>query len=98
MKKFVIEVLEAKSLFVEHMNRYFSFCEIINGKGNFVLIKFVEINEKNEFYKFLNSKNIFVRNLTHHIILKNCLRITIGTKIQMHKVIKVIDCYFKMKK
>jgi len=98
MKKFVIEVLEAKTFFVESMNRYNQYCKIINGKGNFVMIQFIEINEKNEFYNFLNSKNIFVRNLTHHIILKKCLRITIGTKTQMQKVISEVDNYFKLKK
>ena len=98
MKNFVNEVLEAKTFFVESMNNYIQYFKIINGKGNFVIIKFFEINEKNEFYNFLNSKNIFTRNLTHHIILKKCLRITIGTKTQMQKVVSEVDNYFKLKK
>lgn len=98
MKKFVAEVLEAKIYFVKSMNRHKSYCDIINGGGNFVMIKFIDKNEKDEFYNYLISKNIFVRNLTHNIILNKCLRITIGTKTQMQKVMSEIDFYFKQKK
>jgi len=62
------------------------------------MIKFIDKNEKDEFYNYLISKNIFVRNLTHNIILNKCLRITIGTKTQMQKVMSEIDFYFKQKK
>ena len=98
MKKYVIEVLEAKTYFVNSMNRHISHCIVINGDGNFVMIKFVVNNEKDEFYNFLVSKNIFVRNFTHSILLQKCLRITIGTRTQMEKVMSEVDSYFKLKK
>ena len=46
---------------------------------------------KMKVYNGLSDHNIFVRNLMHSKLLMNTLRITIGTREQMERVIKVID-------
>ena len=90
MWKYVKEVEEAKLWFAEQLNGLHFVDKIFKSYGNFLLIRFIDFDAKMEVFNYLNKKNIFVRNLTHSDKLMNCLRISIGTKDQMKRVLKVI--------
>ena len=65
------------------------------GYGNFILIKFNSQEEKMKLLRYLECKNIFVRDTTQSSSVMNCFRITIGTVDQMKNVIKAIDKYYE---
>ena len=90
MWNYVKEVKEAKLWFAEQLNGLYFVDKIFESYGNFLLIRFIDFDAKMEVFNYLNKKNIFVRNLTHSDKLMNCLRISIGTKDQMKRVLKVI--------
>jgi histidinol-phosphate aminotransferase len=73
-KRLVIELLKLK--FVEH---------IFRSDANFLLIQFS--NSKKIFDALLKA-GIVVRNRAAHV--ENCLRITIGTKIENNQLIKIL--------
>ena len=62
--------------------------------GNFVLIEFPSYNKKMSLLNYLAEHNIFVRDTTQAPCVRNCFRITMGTKSQMEKVINVINRYY----
>ena len=68
---------------------------IINTPTNYVLIESVY---KDELIKFLESKNIFIRNLNHLKFMNNFARISIGKKSDMIYVANCIINFFKKSK
>ena len=50
--------------------------DIVPGVGNFVLTKFDNSDDANNYYSYLEKHNIFVRKYQNG--LADCLRITIG--------------------
>ncbi len=94
MQQYVLAVKEAKQWFINLLNEYPEKLKPFAGEGNFVLIKFRETAVRDRFIEFLESNNILIRNLTHSILLKDCVRITIGTKEQMKYVGSFIQQYF----
>jgi len=55
--------------------------------ANFILIK---VDDANKRYQQLLKKDIVLRNRTTQVLLENCLRITVGTKAENEKLIKVL--------
>lgn len=97
MKKYVEQVIAGKKLFIAEMDKLKNIFTVNNGGGNFMLIKFKDIQSKMDLYNHLVDNNIFVRNTTHHPILESCFRITAGTPSQMERVIKVITAFYQQK-
>jgi len=91
MRKYVDEVLKARDYFEEKLKGSPLIKNIFPSQGNFVLVEFSDFDIKMKVYNGLSDHNIFVRNLMHSKLLMNTLRITIGTREQMERVIKVID-------
>lgn len=58
------------------------------------MLKF-DFSIKKEFIEYLEDNNIFVRDYGHVKGMENYLRITIGTKKQMDKVLEVIKKFNK---
>lgn len=87
MEAYVDEVLRAKKMFCEELSRYDSLLTTFAQGGNFVLIKFNNVELKNKVQDHLTSRDIFVRSQTHHPSLLSCFRITIGTCEQMRRVL-----------
>ncbi len=83
---YVANVKLAKSKFIRFLLDLNAGITAFNGQGNFILIKFESNEFKNDFVKFMEESNIFLRNLTHSALLNQCLRITIGTAEQMEIV------------
>ena len=91
MKNYVKEVLSARDYFNENLIKSTIVKQIYPSQGNFLLIEFKDFDVKMSVYNSLRDNNIFVRNLMHSKLLMNTLRITIGTKDQMSRVLKVIE-------
>lgn len=90
MWNYVDEVHNAKEYFTNEMIKYFQKFSVISSKGNFVLLKFENLENKIELLDHLAANNIFVRDTTQADCVKKCFRITIGTVEQMKCVVKVI--------
>jgi histidinol-phosphate aminotransferase len=90
MKSYVKEVLQARTYFKEQLSSSPLVKYIYPSEGNFLLIAFRDFDIKMDVYNALSDQNIFVRNLMHSPLLVNTLRITIGTKEQMDRVLNVI--------
>jgi histidinol-phosphate aminotransferase len=91
MKEYVSEVNMAKNIFSSKIKSIKGIKHVYESQGNFLLIEFNTEKIKNDFYNHLEKAGVFVRNLTHSIMLKNCLRITIGKCSQMEKVKNLIE-------
>lgn len=92
MKDYVNEVRSAKLEFQKQLSLYRGWIEFAKGEGNFQLIRCRDSNLKNSLLQYLESNNIFVRDVCQTEFLKNfCVRITIGTREQMRRVSKCIS-------
>lgn len=89
VRKYVCEVNKAKYEFVEEISGLALF-KTYNGYGNFVMLKFDSNEVKIRVIDLLERHNIYVRNLEQDESVKKCIRITIGTRIQMKRVAEVL--------
>lgn len=87
MERYVESVKESKVFFRSELKKLGYFCS--GEGGNFVLLK-LDSATKRRFIKFLELKGIFVRDYGHVKAMENFLRVTIGTKNQMVKVLNEI--------
>lgn len=98
MKKYVRQVNEAKTYFVRTIN---SECNTkfhaFKSNGNFVLIRCKDLITKREILKYLEQNNVFIRDLSQSESVKDCVRITIGTKEQMKYVVELFKSYLNEK-
>lgn len=90
MHNFVQEVHLARKEFSNGLKVLPSIETVFNSEGNFVLVKFIDESTKKKANSFLIENDIFVRNLEHSAKLIQCLRITIGTRAQMQRVLDVL--------
>jgi histidinol-phosphate aminotransferase len=58
--------------------------------GNYLLVRFSNETERDAVFQKLAQHDIFVRSLSHHPSVRTCLRITIGTRTQMERVLEVL--------
>jgi histidinol-phosphate aminotransferase len=93
MIAYVQEVNKTKDWFENELSKLDSVEKVFDSKANFVLIKFVDFDTKMKIFNLLNENNIFVRNLLHSELLINTLRVSIGTKPQMERVLETIKSY-----
>lgn len=98
MRGYVHEVLEAKKWITNEIARRFPFIEPHWGGGNFFLLRLRSLEEKESLFAYLESKNIFVRNLAHSELLRECLRVTVGTKKQMECFLGELQNYYEKQK
>ena len=98
MDTYVEQIKKARSYFINIINtQYDRYLKTYSSYGNFVLIDCYDYQTKVELLKYLENHNIFIRAVNQSESLKNCVRITIGTKSQMRAVIDTIDSFFKKK-
>ena len=93
--EYVNEVKKAKSTLNNFLKKIKSI-DVFSGHGNFLFIRFYNLNKKKEFINFLNSKKIYIRDYGHIKKTENFVRITIGTTKQMKKVIETLKLFFKI--
>ncbi len=87
MQSFVSQVNEAKEFFDSELKKLGY--KVMGDGGNFSMLKF-DFSIKKEFIQYLEKNNIFVRDYGHVNGMENYLRITIGTKEQIEKVLDVM--------
>jgi histidinol-phosphate aminotransferase len=90
MFNYVKEVNSTRDWFTEELNQFIYVRRVFQSQANFILVEFTSFDNKMKIFNHLNENNIFVRNLMHSEILKNTLRFTIGTKVQMTRVLAVL--------
>lgn len=91
MRRYVKEVNEAKEWFASELLKIEGIANVYPSAANFLLLKFKNFDDKMTVFNRLYQHNIFVRNLLHSDMLIDTLRITIGTKKQMQRVLAVIN-------
>lgn len=94
MWSYVDEVHKAMKEFIESMNKHEKYFNLIPSNGNFIMMRFSNYDKKKELLDYLAENNIFARDTTQAECVKNCFRITIGTREQMKKVANVIDNFY----
>lgn len=93
MRNYVREVSAGKEYFISEMAQN-PHIKVYNSYGNFVLMQFESYEKKMDLLRFLASRNIFVRDTMQSPIVRNCFRVTCGTKQQMEQVIETIKSYY----
>jgi histidinol-phosphate aminotransferase len=91
MKRYVDEVLITKTWFEKELLKNPYIIKVFKSSANFVLVEFQDFDIKMNIFNNLSGNNIFVRNLLHSDMLINTLRITIGTRAQMERVINCLS-------
>lgn len=92
MISYVEEVIVAKQLFQKSLQKFAdNMRSQVGGFGNFTMVHFENELDRSYFSGGLAHQNIFVRDLSHIIELRNSVRITIGTVLQMERVLSVVD-------
>lgn len=94
MHNYVQTVDLAKKWFVDAVNKLAG-VRAYESDANFVLIKFDSYGVKAQMFKWLKDNDIFVREVSQSSILYKCLRITIGTKPQMERVLDCMQKFYK---
>jgi len=93
MKSYVEEVNNTKIFFANELDGLPMVKQVYPGFGNYILINFKDVETKESVFNNLCKQNIFVRNLSHSKLLASTLRITVGTKEQMIRVLDVIKSF-----
>lgn len=95
MKAYVAEVNKAKEMFINAMSKY-NWIKAFPSEGNFVLLECSESAIKTKLIQYLETNNIFVRNISQTEHIKDyCIRITIGTSEQMMRVVEIFKMFDK---
>ena len=97
MWNYVDEVHKGMAYFAEAMQTYASNLTVHPSHGNFMLIEFKSYEDKIILLNYLAEHNIFVRDTTQAPSVRNCFRITIGTREQMNQVVEVISHFYGRK-
>lgn len=94
MWDYVDEVHKAMEEFTGAMIKHSTHFKTLPSYGNFMMLRFPDYDKKRVLLDYLADNNIFARDTTQADCVKNCFRITIGTREQMRRVASVIDCFY----
>jgi histidinol-phosphate aminotransferase len=89
-RKQVIDCISNKQELVKELRSINCVKKIYPSDSNFILI---EVDDANKRYLQLLENGIVVRNRTDEPLCKDCLRITIGTLIELEKLIQTLKKY-----
>lgn len=81
-------ILDNKRNLIAHLSKIYFIEKIFQSDANFVLIK---VDDASKRYNQLIEFGIVIRNRTTQLLCENCLRITIGTKLENEKLINVLQ-------
>jgi len=87
MRKQTNELIEVRDWFILQLQTLSIVKQLYSSETNFVLIKF---DSEIDVFKQLVLKGIITRNQTHELTLKDCVRITIGSKESMLETFNVL--------
>ena len=94
MWDYVRQVRESKVWFLNELNARCPSIKTFAGNGNFSMLMFASVEEKRAVADCLAKNNIFVRELSQDVSVESCLRITIGTKEQMRRVLDTLVGFY----
>lgn len=94
MWNYVEDVHKGMAYFSEACKKWKNDMTIHESAGNFVLVEFRSYEAKNALLNYLAEHDIFVRDTTQAPSVRNCFRITIGTRRQMEQVIDVMNQFY----
>ncbi len=94
MHNYARQVNAAKKYFIDAI-RTMNGITAFDSAANFVLMKFDSYGHKANMFRWLKQHDIFVREVSQNPMLYKCLRITIGTREQMARVIKCMTDFYK---
>ena len=80
-------IIQERIRLIEELRKFKSVDQIWNSDGNFIMIKF---NNLDLAVKALNKKNILVGLLKNNTALIQCARITIGTKSENNLLLETL--------
>ena len=80
------EIVELRSSMIDQMTK-FDKVKVFDSKTNFILFKIIK-GSADEVYNNLLESNILIKNMSNILGLKNCLRVTVGTKKENDLFIK----------
>ena len=88
VKKNIDLVLNQRKLLLSSLEKLDFVEKIYKSDANFLLVK---VDDADLRYNQLSEKGIIVRNRSNQPLCQNCLRITIGTKIENNSLIKTLN-------
>jgi histidinol-phosphate aminotransferase len=88
IKKNIDLVLSQRKLLLSSLEKLDFVEKIYKSDANFLLVK---VDNADLRYNQLLEKGIIVRNRSNQPLCQNCLRITIGTKIENNSLIKTLN-------
>ena len=91
-KTFVEEVSLTRWHFISNLQK-FSWLKTYPSEANFVFVKISDLKIKEDLLNFLNENKIFIRDYGHLPLTKNYVRITIGLKTQMERVLGFFNMF-----
>ncbi|MBQ7146987.1 MAG: histidinol-phosphate aminotransferase family protein [Lachnospiraceae bacterium] len=96
MRQYAAKVQEARSYFTETINQgpLGAYLKAFPSRGNFVLLRCRTPEIKEVLKRQWEAANIFVRDVRQSPSLEGCLRVTIGEKSQMERVIETASLAF----
>ncbi|MBQ4424748.1 MAG: histidinol-phosphate aminotransferase family protein [Lachnospiraceae bacterium] len=96
MKDYVREVQEAREYLISSINEspLREWVYAYESRANFVLLRFADAGSCSRMQAAWEAENIFVRLVRQSPSLENCLRISIGKKSQMERVLSVMRLAF----
>jgi histidinol-phosphate aminotransferase len=95
MQKYVKEVNTTKDYFFKEISLLSPFFRPFPSFGNFILIRCSNMQLKLDLLKYLEERNIFIRNVSQSNSLSMCVRISIGLKEQMEIVVNAFQEFLK---
>ncbi|MDP5253076.1 MULTISPECIES: histidinol-phosphate transaminase [unclassified Vibrio] len=90
MQTGVDSLIETRDWFAEQLSNYGFIERVYPSATNFVLVK---TQPEFDLFDYLKQHGVVTRNQAHEDSLKHCVRITIGTRQTMQKVVDLIDQY-----
>ncbi|MFH6769293.1 histidinol-phosphate transaminase [Gaetbulibacter aquiaggeris] len=87
VKNQIGEILKERTDLINELNKINFISKIFPSDANFILIK---VDDANKRYNQLISKGIVIRNRTNQHNCENCLRITVGTRTQNKRLLKIL--------
>jgi len=91
---FVEQILEERENLRSELNKLDSVRNIYHSDANFLLIK---VSEAGDIYNYLIRNLVIVRDRSNVALCDNCLRITVGTKLQNERLLELLKNYGETK-
>jgi histidinol-phosphate aminotransferase len=88
--RWITEILEGRECLTQTLSRFSSVETVYRSDANFILVKTADAPA---IYRHLIHHKIVIRDRSSVELCENCLRITIGTKLENDRLIKALESY-----